>query len=281
MTQPGPTGVVGTDAQLQRPPYGFARPKVPPLSTDEPAPQVDEEKLTLPPDSYALPAQPLSALESIAPAPAEVRDPNEPFTHVLPQAPESTWQPTQPLPLSSAVTTSEADPSTQPPPSGPELNALPPPTGQPVGTPLHTLYPVNPYATGPYSAPTRYGAPYGVPGAPWGPNHPVQPGHKQQITLQQVLRAADNLVMLPLFMGMVWPQTSALALIVAAVIAIGRSNPARVLVGAACGICLFVTYVWFSGYIATSQWQSAAQLLCTVCAIGVPLIAYQSLRKWS
>lgn len=226
-----------------------------------------------------------------------------------PEVVEPDWQPSQPLPLSAASTAlgapgadagqsrnaSELD--------APALDELPPPTGAPAGVP-HQPYPVNPYATGPYSgfpppqrpvgqrqvprpgapaAPTPSGPVPGLPGRPAGqPNGPhrarQQPG---PVTFQTVLQACDIWVLTALLLGMLWPQLAPYAIVIAAVVAIVKSSEGRVLVVVAAGVSIFIWIVWYVGFLATSQWQSTAQLLCTVCLVGVPLVAYQSLRRWS
>lgn len=311
------TGQVGPGGQPPGQPFGFASPDVPSLSLLEPPSRGEDADLVPPPDSYEPPAGPLAPLESIAPTPPEVRDPVEPFVHTLPQALEPAWRPDQPLQLSNATPEiPEVDPSALPPPAGVGPIALPPPTGPPVTAlaqgpyPGHPYpghaYPVNPYATGPYSAPTHYPppAPYGPPGptpAPYGPPGPTPPygpyagtpgaagdwgsprpvGGGAPITPARVWQAADGIVISLLIIGTVWPPTSPYVLLLAAVAAFVRSSQGKVLVAVAALIGTLVWLVWWLGYFATSQWQDATQFLCMVCLIGVPLIAYQSLRRSS
>lgn len=81
--------------------------------------------------------------------------------------------------------------------------------------------------------------------------------------------------------GMLWTQVAPFALLAAALIAIFRSSPGKILVLVAAVVVLLVTFVWYAGYLATSQWQATARLLCTICLVGVPYVAYQSLRRWT
>lgn len=273
-------------------PFGFASPKAPPLGEIAEPPGPPEIDATPPPDGYAPPGDPVPPLESIAPAPAETRDPRQPMLDAPPEVGEPDWQPTQPLPLSAASTALEA-PGAAAGPSrngseldAPALDELPPPAGPPVGVP-HQPYPVNPYATGPYSGypPPQRPVPQGhaMPGRPAGqPDGPrrarQQPG---PVTFQTVLQACDIWVLTALLLGMLWPQLAPYAIVVAAVVAIVKSSEGRVLVVVAAGVSIFISLIWYVGFLATSQWQSTAQLLCTVCLVGVPLVAYQSLRRWS
>lgn len=305
MTQAGFTGPMGTGAEPLGQPFGFASPHAPPLSEAEAPRQLNVGRRVVAPDAYVTPAQPVAPLESIEPTALAVRNPTEPFLETLPEPPGSSWRPEQPLPLSAATTNTAATNSGGPVPlPGDVLEALPPPTGRPVGVPpapgpanpyatgpypapAHTgqplgapqraRYPVNPYATGPYSAPAPYGPPY----APAGTDPRRWPGRSQPITPQQVLAASDKFVMALLLIGTLWSQVAVYALTVAALVALLRSSQGKVLVAVAAVIGLLVGFVWWAGYLATSQMQGSAQLLCTICAIGVPLLAYQSLRRWS
>lgn len=252
-------------------PFGFASPVAPPLSVaPEPArlPEVQA-----PPTGYAAPAEPQPPLAAIAPAPLAQRNPTTPFVDELPEvASEAQWQPHEPLPTSAPLGTSAVnstalvDPATLPPPTGMPLQAAP--QHQAAASP----YGPNPYATGPYSAPTPYGypAPYGPPGGAPGPRPPV--------TIQQVFMAANPYVLGLLVVGALWPQVAAYALLAAVAVALLRGSPGRVLVAASGGLALVITLVWFMGYIGNSQWQSTSQLLSLVSLIGVPLITYQQLR---
>lgn len=269
MVEKGPAGLSGDPAQPMGQPFGFASPLAPPLSALASPPAPAEAQVSPAPDSYAPPHAP--PLESIAPARTEVRDPAEPFAGTFPQAADSNWQPDQPLQLNSATAASpEVDLSALPPPSGPAVVALPThPPAIPVPVPVQypmNPYPVNPYATGPYSAPTGPGG--------WAP-----PQRNQPITPAMVWEASNSFVLILLAVGAFVPQASAYALIAAAMVSVARSSPGRVLVGVAALISVLIWWVWWLGYFATSQWQDATQLLCTVCLIGVPLLAYQSLRR--
>lgn len=246
-------------------PFGFASPKAPPLSIAAPPPRLAESQQGQLPDAFAPPAAPVPELDQIAPAPPDHRDPTAPFMDV--PAPDQTppWQPHQPLPLSSPAASTEVDPSTLPPPTGPALSALPPPTGLPVTAAAPSPYPMNPYATGPYQPPGLN------PAHPGGPRPPV--------TFQQTLQASDGFVLFGLALGLWWPGLAPYVLIAAAIRGLLIRSHARALLAAAAVLNVVVTVVWWLGYFANSQWHSTAQLLCIVCLVGVPLITYQALRR--
>lgn len=250
-------------------PFGFASPKAPPLSVAAAAPPLPAHNAP-PPDGYAPPSEPAPALSQITPAPPELRDPTEPFGDALPDHnPTADWQPNQPLPTS-------ASPAAQPAPTQVDLATLPPPTGQPVNqpTPYPSPFGVNPYATGPYSAPAPYGPPYAGPPA----GYPGQ-ARPPQLTLHQVLLAANPYVLGALAAGMLWQEIAPFTLMAAAIVALVRKAPGRVLAAAGGGLMVLITVAWFFDYLYDSQWLATAQLLNIVCLVGLPLITYQQLRR--
>lgn len=96
-----------------------------------------------------------------------------------------------------------------------------------------------------------------------------------------MLQASDIGVLTLLMAGLLWAQLAPFALLAAVLVAVFRSSQGWLLVLVAAIVALLVTLIWSQGYLATSQWQASAQTLCAVCLIGVPLVAYQSLRRWS
>ena len=98
-------------------------------------------------------------------------------------------------------------------------------------------------------------------------------------TLQRALQASNSLVMTVLLLGVFFPEMSAGALFGAALIALVRSSPGRILLTSSALLAGIVGVFWWQGYFATSQWQSTTQLLSVICLVGVPLTAYQSLRR--
>ncbi len=281
MIQAAPNGRVPTaTASIDRP-FGFARPKAPPLSVAESVGPAGEDAPGPAPNGFAPPDEPSAPLASIEPAPSQRRDPVVPFVAGSAADESPSWHPTQPLPLStSAMSTGPAEVNAIPPRlAGPALDQLPPPTGLPAGVPP-SPYPANSYAVGPYPGyPPGQGAP-GYQGQPSGARPPGRPA-QQPITFQNVLQASNIGVLTALMAGMLWTQVAPFALLAAALIAIFRSSPGKILVLVAAVVVLLVTFVWYAGYLATSQWQATAQLLCTICLVGVPLVAYQSLRRWT
>lgn len=281
MIQAAPNGRVPTAAASIDRPFGFARPKAPPLSVAEPVGPAGEDAPGPAPNGFAPPDEPGAPLASIEPAPSQRRDPVAPFVANSTADESPSWHPTQPLPLSASAMgpgPSEAN-SIGPRLAGPALDQLPPPTGLPAGVPP-SPYPANPYAVGPYPGyPPRQGAP-SYQGQPFGARQPGRPA-QQPITFQYVLQASNIGVLTALMAGMLWTQVAPFALLAAALIAIFKGSPGKILVLVSAVVLALVTFFWYSGYLATSQWQATAQLLCTVCLVGVPLVAYQSLRRWT
>lgn len=279
MIQAAPNGRVPTAAASIDRPFGFARPKAPPLSVAEPVGPAGEDAPGPAPNGFAPPDEPGAPLASIEPAPSQHRDPVVPFVASSTPDESPSWHPTQPLPLSASAVgpgPSEAN-SIGPRLAGPALDQLPPPTGLPAGVPP-SAYPANPYAVGPYPGyPPRQGAP-SYQGQPFGARQPGRPA-QQPITFQYVLQASNIGVLTALMAGMLWTQVAPFALLAAALIAVFKGSPGKILVLVAAVVMALVTFFWYSGYLATSQWQATAQLLCTVCLVGVPLVAYQSLRR--
>lgn len=284
MIQATPNGRAATTAAPIDQPFGFAKPKAPPLSVAKPAGPSAEYAPGIVPDGFAPPDEPITPLAAIEPAQSDHRNPAEPFVTGSVADESPAWHPTQPLPLSaSALDTRPAETSpSQSRLPGPALDQLPPPTGRPVGVPP-SPYPANPYAVGPYSGqpPMQSGTDQrGWPSPPFGAQPPGRPA-QQPINLQAVLQASDIGVLTLLMAGLLWAQLAPFALLAAVLVAVFRSSQGWLLVLVAAIVALLVTLIWSQGYLATSQWQASAQTLCAVCLIGVPLVAYQSLRRWS
>ncbi|GAA2181003.1 hypothetical protein GCM10009785_14120 [Brooklawnia cerclae] len=271
-----------------QPPFGFARPVVPPLSQAVPSPAVREAPGAPAPDAYSPPEGEVLPLASIEPAPPEPRDPTSPFVSSAPPEPAAEWRPDQPLPTNTPAeqaTAPEVDPATLPPPNGaavvpvaaPPVAAMPvaprypAPTGYPSPGPQASPYPANPYATGPYSSPANQnaGGPY-----PYQPRPQAAPGR-----VSGGMRPAGGAQLALLLAGLIWSQVSIIALIAAAVVSLAGRTAGRVLVTLAAAFVLVLFVPWNYGYIGTDQWQSTAQLLSLVCLVGVALMSRQQLRR--